>query len=239
MSTNPHSDALQGIRALALRMRNRVRFSAEHAPARVAAIVFAAATLLFTALLMLPAASADRTPTAFATAGFTVHSGGLTQFADHPFILAPMAIGVFVDRFGFPVRLNLIRARWTRHKWTLDTQLTLITTTVLLLAGAIAWAGFEWSNPDTMADQSWWQKLGHGLFASAMMRSGGFAVVETRNRRLRPRCCSVMLSCSSVAGRAKCRTSGQTNLGKAGEPTAEGPSEGLAATAHWFYRRTR
>lgn len=306
MSTNPHSDVLQGMRVLTLRLRNRVRYSVGHAPARVAAVVFAAATILFTALLMLPVASADGTPTAladawftavsavtvtglttldtaehwsmfgqvvilaaiqagalgvvtialllalmvtrrlgvsgrvfakesigadgmgsvgrllrvvvvttfvlemclaaflvpafiaveesvlwglwygvfyaisaFANAGFTVHSGGLTQFADSPFILAPIAIGVFVGSFGFPVFLNLIRARWTRHKWTLHTKLTLITTSVLLLAGAIAWAGFEWSNQDTVAGESWWQKLGHGFFASAMMRSGGFAIVDT------------------------------------------------------------
>src|SRR5699024_4091855 len=51
-------------------------------------------------------------------------------------------------------------------------------TTVLLIAGAIAWAGFEWANPDTVAGEPWWRKLGIAVVSSAMMRSGGFAVVD-------------------------------------------------------------
>lgn len=305
MSSDIRSDAVHALRARAVQLRNRARYSVGHRPARAAAVAFAAATLVFTALLMMPSASADGTATpledawftavsavtvtglttvdtaehwsmfgqvvilaaiqtgalgvvtialllamtvtrrlgisgrvfakesigaddmgsvgrllrvvvattllfevclaaflvpafisvegsvawgswygifyavsAFGNAGFTVHSGGLAMFEDNPFVLAPIAIGVFVGSFGFPVFLNLIRARWTRHKWTLHTKLTLITTTVLLVAGAIAWAAFEWANPDTVAGEPWWRKLGIAVFSSAMMRSGGFAVVD-------------------------------------------------------------
>src|SRR5699024_7389246 len=115
---------------------------------------------------------------AFGNAGFTVHSGGLAVFEDNAFILAPLTIGVFVGSFGFPVFLNLIRARWTRYKWTLHTKLTLITTTVLLIAGAISWGAFARAHPDTVAGEQWWRELGIAVFSSAMMRSGGFAVVD-------------------------------------------------------------
>ncbi len=115
---------------------------------------------------------------AFGNAGFTPHVGGLSPFGDNPFVLVPITIGVFVGSFGFPVFLNLIRAKWTRHKWSLHTKLTLITTTLLLLLGAAAWAGFEWNNPATVGNEPWWQKIGLAFFASTMLRSGGFSVVD-------------------------------------------------------------
>ncbi|MBK0420321.1 TrkH family potassium uptake protein [Leucobacter sp. CSA1] len=305
MSPDPRSGPLGRVHAFALRLRARARYAAGHAPARIAIMVFAVATLVFTGLLMLPAASADGTLTelpdalftavsavtvtglttvdtgghwsmfgqvvilaaiqtgalgvvtialllammvtrklgvsgrvfakesigadgiggvgrllrvvvtttflieaalalvlvpafiaagesfplglwhgifyaisAFGNAGFTPHVGGLAAFAGNPFVLTPIAVGVFVGSFGFPVFLNLIRARWTRHKWTLHTKLTLITTTVLFGLGALAWAVFEWSNPDTVGGAPWWQKIGHALFASTMLRSGGFSLVD-------------------------------------------------------------
>lgn len=305
MNTGSESSLLQRARDLAIRLRGYARYAAGHAPARIAILVFAAATLLFSGLLMLPIASADSTRTAlpdalftavsavtvtglttvdtaehwsmfgqavilaaiqtgalgvvtialllammvtrklgvssrvfakesigangigsvgqllrvvvattfliegilvvflipafiaaegafwpavwhgifyaisaFGNAGFTPHEGGLSLFADNPFVLVPIAVGVFVGSFGFPVFLNLIRVRWTRHKWTLHTKLTLITTTVLLLLGAAAWAGFEWNNPGTVGSEPWWQKIGHAFFASTMMRSGGFSIVD-------------------------------------------------------------
>lgn len=310
LAISTQSALSQRVRDFALRMRNQARFAAGHAPARVAILVFAAATLLFTGLLMLPAASASgtRTPlpdafftavsavtvtglttvdtaehwsrfgqvvilaaiqtgalgvvtialllammvtrklgvssrvfakasigadgigsvgrllrvvvvttflmegvlalflvpafiasgerfgmalwhgvfyavSAFGNAGFTPHEGGLSVFADNPFVLTPIAVGVFVGSFGFPVFLNLIRARWTLHRWTLHTKLTLITMFVLFGLGALAWAGFEWSNPDTVGNEPWWLKVGHALFASTMLRSGGFSLVDMESSR--------------------------------------------------------
>lgn len=115
---------------------------------------------------------------AFGNAGFSPHAGGLTGFADNPWILVPLAVGVFVGSFGFPVFLNLIRTRWARKRWTLHTKLTLITTTVLLIFGAVSWASFEWSNEATVGDESPMSKIGHALFASTMLRSGGFSLVD-------------------------------------------------------------
>lgn len=115
---------------------------------------------------------------AFGNAGFSPHAGGLAVFAENGFILAPIAVGVFVGSFGFPVFLNLIRAKWTKRKWTLHTKLTIITTVILLLAGAAGWALFEWNNPETVGGATWWGKIGNALFASTMMRSGGFAIVD-------------------------------------------------------------
>ncbi len=116
---------------------------------------------------------------AFNNAGFTTHEGGLSAFAGDYFVLIPIMIGVFVGSFGFPVFLNLIRNRWDRVHWTLHTKLTLATTLILLVAGAGAWTLFEWANPATVGDMSAGEKIFHGLFASTMMRSGGFAITDT------------------------------------------------------------
>nr|WP_234037553.1 potassium transporter TrkG [Leucobacter sp. L43] len=115
---------------------------------------------------------------AFGNAGFSPHVGGLAGFSDNPWILVPLAVGVFVGSFGFPVFLNLIRAKWARKRWTLHTKLTLITTTVLLILGAVCWAGFEWSNEATVGQETPLSKIGHAFFASTMLRSGGFSVVD-------------------------------------------------------------
>lgn len=116
---------------------------------------------------------------AFNNAGFVVHTGGLEVFDGNYGILVPIMIGVFVGSFGFPVFLNLIKNRWDRQRWTLHTKLTLATTTILLVLGALAWTLIEWSNPATVGDMSVAEKMFHGLFASTMMRSGGFAITPT------------------------------------------------------------
>lgn len=116
---------------------------------------------------------------AFNNAGFTVHEGGMTVFEGNLWILVPIMVGVFVGSWGFPVFLNLIKFRWNASRWTLHTKLTLVTTTILLVAGAIAWTVFEWSNTATVGDLSPAEKIFNGLFASTMMRSGGFAITDT------------------------------------------------------------
>ncbi|MFE4725178.1 TrkH family potassium uptake protein [Microbacterium sp. NPDC056736] len=116
---------------------------------------------------------------AFNNAGFSVHEGGLIPFRNDGWVLTPIAIGVFVGSFGFPIFLNLINTRWNRKRWSLHTKLTLVTTSLLLLVGAAAWTATEWSNPATIADYTVGEKVLNGLFASTMMRSGGFAIVDT------------------------------------------------------------
>ncbi len=116
---------------------------------------------------------------AFNNAGFVTHPEGLAQFEGDLWILVPIMLGVFVGSFGFPVYLTLITARWRRRQWTLHTKLTLVMSVGLLVAGALAWAVAEWGNERTIADKSVPDKLFHALFASTMMRSGGFEITNT------------------------------------------------------------
>jgi trk system potassium uptake protein TrkH len=115
---------------------------------------------------------------AFNNAGFVAHSGGLSQFDGDLWILVPIMVGVFIGSFGFPVYLTLINHRWQHKRWTLHARLTLATTTLLLLAGAVAWGAFEWSNARSIGELSPLDKMFHALFASTMMRSGGFSLTD-------------------------------------------------------------
>ncbi|BEH01838.1 potassium transporter TrkG [Brooklawnia propionicigenes] len=116
---------------------------------------------------------------AFNNAGFVIHEGGLTPFEGDLWILVPIMLGVFVGSFGFPVFLTLIMHKWHRRKWNLHAKLTLATTTILLAAGAIAWGVLEWGNEHTVGHLNPAEKAFHALFASVMMRSGGFALTDT------------------------------------------------------------
>lgn len=116
---------------------------------------------------------------AFNNAGFSIHEGGLAPFDGDLWILVPIMTGVFVGSFGFPVFLTLIIHKWHRRKWSLHTKLTLTTTTILLAVGALAWGLLEWGNDRTIGHLNPAEKAFHALFASVMMRSGGFALTDT------------------------------------------------------------
>lgn len=120
---------------------------------------------------------------AFNNGGFTPHSDGLVPyFSDltHTWlILFPICLGVLIGSLGFPVILVLRQVGWLRFsRWNLNTKLTVVTTFALLLVGWVLWAALEWSSPATIGDEPIGQRIFHGFFASTMMRSGGFNIVE-------------------------------------------------------------
>ncbi|RWZ51171.1 TrkH family potassium uptake protein [Labedella phragmitis] len=116
---------------------------------------------------------------AFNNAGFASNIGGLAAYGPDLWTLVPIMIGVFVGSFGFPVFLTIITHRFTRARWTLHTKLTLSVTTMLLVAGAVAWGALEWNNTGTVGELGVGDKIFHALFSSVMMRSGGFALTDT------------------------------------------------------------
>jgi len=63
-------------------------------------------------------------------------------------------------------------------RWSLHTKLTLITTTLLFVAGAIAFLALEYDNPGTFGSMDAWDTTFQAFFLSAMTRSGGFSVID-------------------------------------------------------------
>lgn len=115
---------------------------------------------------------------AFNNAGFVAHPEGLAGIGHDPVVLWTIMIGVFLGSLGFPVLLVLWRYRWRIRKWSLHTRLTVEVTVLLMVLGAALYAVFEWNHPGTLGQMSVGEKLQNSLFASVMMRSGGFSVVD-------------------------------------------------------------
>lgn len=115
---------------------------------------------------------------AFNNAGFVIHPDGLAGVNNDPLVLWTIMIGVFLGSLGFPVLLLLWRCRFAFKRWSLHTKLTIEFTVAFMVLGAIAYALLEWNHADTLGHMATWEKLQNSLFASVMMRSGGFSVVD-------------------------------------------------------------
>lgn len=114
----------------------------------------------------------------FNNAGFVLDPSGLSVYEHNAWILAVLMIGVIAGSLGFPVYLSILAARRQLKRISLHAKLTLATTGALLLLGAVGWTAFEWSNPATLGAIPVAERPLHGLFASVMTRSGGFALTD-------------------------------------------------------------
>ena len=126
----------------------------------------------------------------FTNTGFVPLVDGLAPFADDPIMVFTIGIGVFLGSIGFPViyaiarALRTARARRQRRTWDharlgIHAKLTLVTTTLLLVVGALAIGLLEWNNDKTLGAQPGATKPMTSLFISMMARSGGFSTVDT------------------------------------------------------------
>lgn len=127
---------------------------------------------------------------AFTNTGFVPLVDGLTPFAQDPLMIFTIGVGVFLGSIGFPViyaisrairtaRMRRQRRTWDHARLGMHARLTLVTTTVLLVVGALAIGALEWSNQDTLGSQPAGARGMTALFSSMMARSGGFSTVDT------------------------------------------------------------
>ena len=114
----------------------------------------------------------------FTNTGFTPNAGGVAVFADDYLVLIVLMMSVFLGSIGFPVIYTLARHVWHVKKWSLHSKLTLITTTLLFLAGALAFLVLEFNNPRTFGSMDALDTTIQAMFLSAMTRSGGFSVID-------------------------------------------------------------
>lgn len=115
---------------------------------------------------------------AFNNAGFSLHGDSLMRYAGDGWVLVPVMIGIMIGGIGFPVLQDLrSRLRDPRH-WSLHTKLTLTGSAVLLVAGAVLIAWFEWSNARTLGPMALGDKLLSAAFASVSARTAGFNSID-------------------------------------------------------------
>jgi len=114
---------------------------------------------------------------AFTNTGFVPNADGLLPFQDDYFLLGVLMVGVFLGSIGFPVIFTLFKHHWHFRQWSLHAKLTLITTVVLFVAGALVFLLLEYDNPRTFGGLDAWDTTFQTFFLSAMTRSGGFSVI--------------------------------------------------------------
>jgi trk system potassium uptake protein TrkH len=116
---------------------------------------------------------------AFNNAGFdlTGEFRSLADFATSPVVLGAIGVLVVLGGLGFAIVGDAAgKRRWSR--FALETKIVLLTSLVLLLAGAVAIGLLEWSNPATLGAIPAEHRPLNALFESATLRSAGYSVIH-------------------------------------------------------------
>ncbi|MBT2503399.1 TrkH family potassium uptake protein [Curtobacterium sp. ISL-83] len=115
---------------------------------------------------------------AFTNTGFAPNATGLEPFAHDYWFLTLLMIGVIAGSIGFPVIRALTKQLRAPRRWPIHVKLTLTTSAVLLVGGAVVYIALEAANPRTFGDEGAGRTAFQALFLSAMTRSGGFSLVD-------------------------------------------------------------
>jgi potassium uptake TrkH family protein len=120
---------------------------------------------------------------AFNNAGFALYSDSLEGFVTDAWITLAIAVAIIVGGIGFPVLLELRHALFRPRAWSMHAKLTVGTTAVLLVAGAVAFLAFEWSNPETLQGLDGEGKALGTIFQSVTPRTAGFNTLDYSEMR--------------------------------------------------------
>ncbi|MDH6182051.1 trk system potassium uptake protein TrkH [Microbacteriaceae bacterium SG_E_30_P1] len=115
---------------------------------------------------------------AFTNTGFLPTSDGLTPYADDPWFLTVLMLGVVLGAIGFPVIYVLTKNLRHPRRWSLHVKITILTFALLLVLGAFAYFVLEYNNPRTFGPMDPGQRVLQSFFLSSMARSGGFSTVD-------------------------------------------------------------
>lgn len=118
---------------------------------------------------------------AFCNAGFDILGGGvgLTMFYSDPLILITVAMLVIIGGLGFGVLLDIIRvSKKERLHLQQNTKAVLGISAVLLALGWVLFFIFEYNNPLTLGQMSFFDKVLNSFFQSVMPRTAGFSSIS-------------------------------------------------------------
>lgn len=127
---------------------------------------------------------------AFCNAGMDIIGDtSLCNYATNPIINLTTSLLIILGGIGYIVWWDIIRvigdARGGRRRLfsrlTLHSRIAIIATAVLIIGGAVLILLFEYNNPATIADLSWFDKIQVALFQSVTTRTAGFASVPQDN----------------------------------------------------------
>ncbi|WP_051629106.1 TrkH family potassium uptake protein [Arthrobacter sp. UNC362MFTsu5.1] len=115
---------------------------------------------------------------AFNNAGFSLYSDNLIGLAEDPWIIVPLCAAVVAGGLGFPVIIALMRDGFRIREWTVHVRLTVYGTLLLLAAGFVFFAAFEWNRPETLGPLSTGGKFLGALAGSVFPRTAGFNSID-------------------------------------------------------------
>lgn len=115
---------------------------------------------------------------AFNNAGFSLYSDNLIGLASDPWIIVPICAAVVAGGLGFPVIIALMRDGLRIKQWTVHVRLTVYGTLLLLVAGFVFFAAFEWNRPETLGPLSTGGKFLGALAGSVFPRTAGFNSID-------------------------------------------------------------
>ena len=115
---------------------------------------------------------------AFNNAGFALFSDNLMGFATDPLICLPLAAAIILGGLGFPVIFQLRKEFRTPLHWSMNTNIVVWATLVLLLGGTLYICAIEWNNPMTLGSMDVGSRILTGFFHSVQARTAGFNSVD-------------------------------------------------------------
>lgn len=111
---------------------------------------------------------------AFNNVGISLYSDNVVGFAGDGVFLLTLSAAIIAGGLGVPVWLELWRRPRSPARWALHVKLTLVTSGILLVAGAVILTALEWGNPGTLGAMDWPSRLLNGFFTSVVSRNAGF-----------------------------------------------------------------
>ncbi|MEN8149861.1 MAG: potassium transporter TrkG [Planctomycetota bacterium] len=129
---------------------------------------------------------------AFCNAGFSLHSDSLSGFVSDPVVNWTVMAEIVIGGLGFGVLVDILGRRyfgisvlgWLRPtdqgpagRLTVQTRIVLISTVVLIVAGAVLTYLFEAGNPATLGNLSAGDRITAAVFQSVTSRTAGFNTI--------------------------------------------------------------
>lgn len=115
---------------------------------------------------------------AFNNAGFGLRPDSIVPWAEDPFVNLPIMAAVMIGGIGFPVLWGLRRHLFRVGRWSVHMLVTVWVSVFLWVAGTVAVAAFEWTNPKTLGGLSPGGRVLAAAFQSVVARTAGFNSVS-------------------------------------------------------------
>ncbi len=121
--------------------------------------------------------SAFQSISIFNNAGIIIEES-LTPYVGDWWMCLPIIVGGFIGALGFPAILAITQSWRHPRRWSLHAKLTVVTSALLFVVGALAIGALEWGNPDSYGPLSTNERILASLLAGMTPRSSGFATVD-------------------------------------------------------------